>query len=284
MNRAGISERATPSPTTDAGEFHAQPKHRSRWRRFSPSMGWPAFWSEILIVFLGVVIALAANEAVQEWTWYRKVQDAEIRLAQESRVLFAWHAEIVVTQPCVDAQLERIGRGVLASGDMLEPAPIHQASGGTRFVVRIPGRPYVFASWSAMGADGTATHFARDRQQQINRIASGASQAREWQMERQRLLGRLQVMRDAIPLDAGVRAALLTDIHQSRLLGENMVLSARQQMTGIAEAFGRPDDSRVDAFLSGVPDPQGLVDVSGTVAFCKQQGFPLADWRSEEKQ
>ena len=42
---------------------------RSRWQRFSPSMGWPAFWSEILIVVLGVVIALGANEAVEEWNW-----------------------------------------------------------------------------------------------------------------------------------------------------------------------------------------------------------------------
>ena len=35
---------------------------RSRWRRFSPSMGWRAFWSEIVIVVLGVVIALAAGK------------------------------------------------------------------------------------------------------------------------------------------------------------------------------------------------------------------------------
>ena len=30
--------------------------HRSRWQRFSPSMGWKAFWSEIIIVILGVLI------------------------------------------------------------------------------------------------------------------------------------------------------------------------------------------------------------------------------------
>ena len=40
----------------------ALPRARSspRRRRFSPSMGWKAFWSEILIVVLGVAIALAA--------------------------------------------------------------------------------------------------------------------------------------------------------------------------------------------------------------------------------
>lgn len=67
----------------DDGPVTAQPPasaHRSRWRRFSPSMGWRAFWSEIVIVVLGVVIALAANEAVQEWNWRNKVEDAEARL------------------------------------------------------------------------------------------------------------------------------------------------------------------------------------------------------------
>lgn len=58
----------------------AEPLRRSRWQRFSPSMGWPAFWSEILIVVLGVVIALAANEAVEEWNWRTRVKDAEARL------------------------------------------------------------------------------------------------------------------------------------------------------------------------------------------------------------
>ena len=62
-------------PTTSA----PQPARRSRWQRFSPSMGWPAFWSEILIVVLGVVIALAANEAVEDWNWRHKVEDAPIR-------------------------------------------------------------------------------------------------------------------------------------------------------------------------------------------------------------
>lgn len=284
MNDTTHSEPAPVGQAATEGQSPATPAHRSRWRRFSPSMGWPVFWSEILIVVLGVVIALAANEAVQEWTWRSKVQDAESRLKQESRLLFAWHAEVVVTQPCVEAQLEALGRRLLASGALLQPAPIHRTKEGTRFVARVPGRPYVFGTWEALGADGTATHFARDRQQQINRIASGASQAQDWQWERQRLLGRLQLMRDAIPLDAGVRAALLTDIHQSRLLGAQMAVSARQQMSGIAEAFGSPDELRTDAFLGGVPDPQGLVDVSATVAFCKQQGFPLADWRPEEKQ
>ena len=71
--------------------------HRSRWRRFSPSMGWRAFWSEIVIVVLGVVIALAANEAVQDWAWRNKVKDAEVRLRYDITWAFLWEAEKYVS-------------------------------------------------------------------------------------------------------------------------------------------------------------------------------------------
>jgi hypothetical protein len=260
--------------------------HRSRLRRFSPSMGWPAFWSEILIVFLGVVIALAANEAVQEWTWRNKVNDAETRLKQDVNWLFIWYAEVVITQPCIDAHLEALGRHVLASGDVLEPAPVHQSSNGIRFVVPLPDRPYVFGTWDALGADGTATHFARDRQMHVDGIARAAARARERGWESQRLRGRLQVMRDAIPLDPGVRSTLLSDIHHLRILNEGLALSARQQLDRIAETFGRPDAAlaaRLDAVFLGGPEPQAAGRLSATAAFCKAQGLPLADWRPVEQ-
>ena len=83
----------------------AEPGHRSRWRRFSPSMGWRAFWSEIVIVVLGVAIALAANEAVQAWNWRNKVSDAETRLQGDITFAFLWSAETAASQPCIDAQL-----------------------------------------------------------------------------------------------------------------------------------------------------------------------------------
>ena len=71
------------APQDEAATATPEAAYRSRCRRFSPSMGWKAFWSEIVIVVLGVAIALAANEAVQDWTWRSKVQDAEVRLRDD---------------------------------------------------------------------------------------------------------------------------------------------------------------------------------------------------------
>jgi hypothetical protein len=62
--------------------------------------GWQAFWTEIVIVVLGVVIALAANEAVQDWTWRTRVADAETRLQADIAWVFLWSAEKAASQPC----------------------------------------------------------------------------------------------------------------------------------------------------------------------------------------
>jgi hypothetical protein len=263
------------SSPQDAGPAAA---HRSRWRRFSPSMGWRAFWSEILIVVLGVVIALAANEAAEEWSWRSKVQDAETRLRGDIAWTFLWAAEKYATRPCVDAQLAALSRRVLTSGAYLDPAPV-LVSNNVSYVVRIPNRPYRFPAWEALVADGTATHFAPQRQAFLGRISDAMAQARLGESDTRRLMGRLLVTRDPIALDPVVRADLLTLINELRSMTDFEALNALQRMRAIADAGSAPSAAVVDAFLLGSGAKLSASETSGSAQFCKAQGLPLAEWR-----
>lgn len=260
----------------------AQSVHRSRWRRFSPSMGWRAFWSEIVIVVLGVVIALAANEAVQDWTWRNKVKDAEVRLQGDITWVFLWAAEKYVSQSCVDSQLAVLSRRVLASGDTLQPVPV-LASSGLEYVVRMPNRPYRFPAWDALVADGTANHFPPQRQAFIGRISDSVSAARTYEMETRRLQGALLVMRDPIPLDPVVKADLLSRISDLRSVNAFQALYAEQRMRMIADVGSAPPDHVVESFLNGSGEHQSGEEFSGTTRYCKAQGQPVADWRDYRK-
>ena len=141
-------------PQDDTPIAAPEPAHRSRWRRFSPSMGWRAFWSEILIVVIGVVIALAANEAVENWNWRNKVADGEARLREDTANVFEWSAERYATGPCIDAQLAALIARVMDSGERLDPAPIH-TSLNMRRVLTAPQRPFRFPVWDALVAKTT---------------------------------------------------------------------------------------------------------------------------------
>lgn len=272
----GASFAAGPAVPTDAPL--QPPPHRSRWRRFSPSMGWPAFWSEILIVFLGVVIALAANEAVEQWNWRNKVADSEARLKGDITWVFLWSAEKSVSQPCVDAQLAAMARNVLESGDSLVPMPVVTTLDRQQ-VVRMPTRPYRFPVWDALVADGTASRFSTQRQAFLGRISDGMAQALVHEAETRRLGGVLLAMRDPLALDPLVRAELLAQINSLRSVWQHERLYARQHMRLIADAGNAPSDAVVERFLNVDGEHAAGNDHSGMSHFCRTNGLPLGDWR-----
>jgi hypothetical protein len=255
---------------------------RSRWQRFSPSMGWPAFWSEILIVVLGVVIALAANEAVQQWNWRNKVAEAETRLQGDITWAFLWAAEKSVSQPCVDAQLASLSRTVLESGDMLAPVPTISTLAGD-LVVRMPTRPYRFPVWEALLGDGTASHFSPQRLAILGRISSEVAQARAYEAQTRALGGALLVMRDPVPLDPMVRTELLTRINALRSVWQHERLYARQHMRLIADAGNAPSEEVVERFLNRDGKYPSGNDYSGIPHFCRTNELPIADWRDYQE-
>ena len=260
----------------------AESAHRSRWQRFSPSMGWRAFWSEILIVVLGVVIALAANEAVDEWNWRIKVKEAEARLQGDIAWAFLWAAEKSAGQPCIDAQLAALARNVIESGDTLQAMPV-VTSNDLQYVVRMPNRPYRFPVWDALLANGTASRFNTQRQALFGRISDGMAVSRSYEMEARRLGGNLLLMRDPIALDPAVRAALLTDINNLRSLTAIEGLNAKQRMRIIADAGIAPPDEMVERFLNASGKHASGADFSGMPHFCKMQDLPVGDWRDYRK-
>jgi hypothetical protein len=247
-------------------------------------MGWPAFWSEIVIVVLGVAIALAANQAAEDWTWRNKVEDSETRLQGDVTWAFLWAAEKYVSRPCVDAQLAALGRDVLESASTLKPVTVLTNDKlSLSYVVRMANRPYRFPVWEALLADGTASHFASQRQAFLGRISDEMAQARSSEAETRSLMGRLMVMRDPIALDPVVRADLLTQINQLRSLTAFETLNAQQRMRRIFDAGSAPEAEDVELFLNASGKNPSGADYSGMPSFCKSQGLPVADWRDYRK-
>jgi len=252
-------------------------RHRSRWQRFSPSMGWKAFWSEIIIVILGVLIALAANEAVQNWNWRNKVQDGENRLRVDVERAFINAAELYVTAPCLDSQLSKLTDNLLISGDKLTPMPVfNEKDAGAsewNFVVRLPNRPYRFSIWETLLADGTAAHFSPARQEAYSYINFVMNRFHNEITKSQDATARFDVMAFPISLDTGIRKDLLVDIQEQKRRNIFLSIYAQRLMVRIRDMNSQPKDDMVNAELSK----------SGTVQFCKAHNLPLADWRDALK-
>ena len=257
-------------PTEENTTAAPSPAYRSRWGRFSPAMGWKSFFSEIIIVVLGVMIALAANEAVENWNWHNKVRDGEQRLRDDVHRVFINAAELYVTAPCVESQLSDLTDNLMKSGDSLTPMPIYSEKIIGSYVVRYPDRPYSFAVWQSLLADGTVAHISKARQPYYSKINNTILRFQSENSKSQQALGRLGVMAFPIALDAGVRKDLLVEIEEQRLRYLSLRVYALREMVRIREISLQPKSEAVDASLKE----------SGTVQFCKEHGKPLADWRT----
>lgn len=101
-----------------------------RLRFWKPAPGVRSFLIELVIVVLGVLIALGAQQAVDGWNARREVADFEAALKREIAASLAAHQFRVAQGPCLRrrlAQLERWrkdwadGDGVPARGPMGRP-------------------------------------------------------------------------------------------------------------------------------------------------------------------
>lgn len=73
-----------------------------------PMHGWREFVGEVGIIVLGVMIALGAEQLIDQWSWQRKVAETtnqlDSELHRDVRSAYSW----LVIAPCVDRQLAAI--------------------------------------------------------------------------------------------------------------------------------------------------------------------------------
>lgn len=225
-----------------------------------------SFLAEILIIVIGVLIALGAGQLAEEWNWRRKVVQGDEQLRSEARMNFAYAAEQVAADACLDAQLRILRDRVLSSGPTLQPAGVHHQR-GLDFVFRTPSRPYTDSVWRALVDDGTTSHMADDRREILSAAYAAVDILRELRAATDLTNGRLMVLSHPLPLDPGTRATLVASLEEQRARSDLQSLVA-SQLLGMYRDLGPPAATEVAP----------VVRDSGTLAFCRQQGLPVQDW------
>jgi hypothetical protein len=121
-----------------------------------PLHGWRQFAGEVGIIVLGVLIALAANELVDEWQWRTKVNRAEgaMRLELANDDAPQAYGRILIA-PCLDAQIARIhdGAGRVPAGELRQWAAAYSP----------PLRGWDSEAWKAALGSDVGSHMGPDR-------------------------------------------------------------------------------------------------------------------------
>jgi len=101
-------------------------------RLLKPLHGWRAFAGEVGVIVLGVLIALAAQQVVENWQWNTEVRAERASLLQEASDMMGVIAIRNAQVPCVDRRLAEIrtvlerhrrGEPLGLAGEISHPTP-----------------------------------------------------------------------------------------------------------------------------------------------------------------
>ena len=238
-------------------------------KQLRPIHGWRAFFGEVGVIVLGILVALAAQQLVEDWTWRSKARQAEDQLTEENRDNFRYAAEHVVVQPCLDAQLDRLQGLITTGGARLAAAPPIDSSTG-KVAFRQPSRPYRVDVWHSAISDGVASHIDRERRDAFATVYTQVDDLARLTVRGDVAGDSLNLFLVPLSLDSGVRAHLAELIAGQKSSSNQMSLVGAQVMDNLWVLGQAPPPSVTDAFL----------ETSGTVRYCRSKRLPLAQWRA----
>lgn len=219
---------------------------------------------ELVVVTVGVLIALAAQQWAESRSWSAKGRNAAEMLRAEVHDQYQWAVEWRVVEPCVLAQIDRLQGRLLASGARLDPAPVHSEPGFAFFVLRMPNRNYDEGIWQATVSDGVNSHLPANIRRGLNRGYTKNRQLSELNGQNNSAYQRLLSLSRPLPLDPGVRFSLLQDLDELRGRVELMSHLSGQSMSNWGDA----------GMLPGSDVSRRAVASSGTYRFCREQRLP----------
>lgn len=118
-----------------------------------PLHGWREFAGEVGIIVVGVLIALAAEQVVERWSWSEKVESGRAALEQDYALIVANAREREAEDNCIRARL-------LWLRNVLDANPGHLPATGD--IGAPPARPWYPQSWDSLVASTVAAHMPRD--------------------------------------------------------------------------------------------------------------------------
>ncbi len=236
-----------------------------RMLKLNPPNGWRAVVWELAIVTLGVLIALAAQQWVEERNWSSKVALAQAAIRDELAKHYSWSVEWRVVEPCILAQIDVLQKRIDRSGSRLEPAPLYSDNVISQFVLRMPSKDYADGAWQATISDGVAPRFAPEFRSELTDHYVQAATAQELSGKNTEEHTSLQTLKRPILLDPMVRFTLLNRLDALRGRVDYLSLLSGQLIDHVQKVGMLPDRVRA----------KRDVERFGTYRFCRAHGLPM---------
>ena len=177
-----------------------------------PLHGWRAFTGEVGIIVIGVLIALGAEQLVENWRWRSHVVEAKDDLKSELYDALYQSRERSAGQACVERKLERLETLIDRPSPPAVPIGLNIA----------PIRPWSTSAWDSVIASEAVTHMRPDERTQYAGIYSMIRSTHDLNMDEFKAGTELAMLRHGGPLSEQTQDRLRSTIAQLR--GYNAIL------------------------------------------------------------
>jgi len=199
-----------------------------------PWHGVREFGKELLTIVLGVLIALAAEAAVEEFRWTQRIDQTEDHLRQRVRGITVSVAARQALQPCIDQMFDKLQLALETSGDDWRP-PFVIVSGRLKGVVTAPKGGWSAEEWNAAVADGTVNHLPKTALLAFSNFFGIDANVRRFNEQEAGDIAELNSLASIHRLDPATRAQYLRLLYRIRenqtgirIQGEVLMSSARR--------------------------------------------------------
>jgi hypothetical protein len=216
-----------------------------RFRLPKPLHGWRAFFGEIGIIVIGVLIALGAQQLVADWNWKRDVADSDQRISEELRIDLVSAEERLAITGCLEPRLAEL------RDELGKDRPFWPGSRATfahdvlqsdfPAVYRTPNRAWATDAWQTAHNGETLSHFDRDRVAELASLYGEVSDLGRYQTEELGIATELGDLAFAGPMTASERRANMKLVTKLDALNSGMLFHSRLLLVDARRAGLSPD-------------------------------------------
>jgi hypothetical protein len=199
-----------------------------------PLHGLREFLSEISVIVVGVLIALALEQGVVALDWSHKVAQAEVRLAADLKDDSSFATQYGIMKPCAEAYLDRMQTDLLKH-DSADMERLYQFGRPT------VGYPWKVVAWENAVASQIGDHIDNSRYEVYAEAFRGAALLRDFNLRNRDDYALAMTGRFALPPDSRAMMEQLAAVERlrsyiriGRLIAANDLVDPVRAQLGIA--------------------------------------------------
>ena len=211
------------------------------------------FLKEYVIIVVGVLTALGAEQTVERLHWARDVREAKASIHNELAMASVFAEERLARKACSDAYLDGLAAAVAASRGQWEPRSLEYCGLPHKTVYTGFWRPWPTEVWQTIEAGGAVSHFNAHYRLQAPFVFNFIREIGELSREERRLATDLSPLGYRLTMTPDAKVAFLRSIAGIRETNDWMAVYSRDLNGSIKELGEAPTEAELKAKRAEVP-------------------------------